>query len=135
MATLPDSILTAAAAAALVEQASLLAGVPQTAWNDANTTTQQAALDSAWLAIRSTPGYNLYGHTTDDEVHLAVTVEALVRLDMQADAGSTGRSRLRNQGVEEVQVGRVRERYGRRPRLSPATETLLAPYRAGSRIV
>ncbi len=130
---LPTSILTADGAAALVDQAALLAGVPRTAWDNASATLRQAALDAAWKVIASTPGYYLAEATADAAVHLAVTVEGLVQLDVQADAGSAVRARLQAQGVQETRVGPVQESYGRRPDLHRATRSLLAPYRGAVR--
>ncbi|MFS8639299.1 MAG: hypothetical protein LOD90_00505 [Symbiobacteriaceae bacterium] len=131
---LPASILTPDAAAAYVDQAAVLAGLPRAAWDDATDAQRQGALDAAWLTIAAQPGYYLACAAGDQAVRLAVVVEALVRLDVQRDAGAAARSRLAAQGVENVSLGQVGERYGRRPALHPATKALLAPYRGAVRM-
>ncbi|HEY8415295.1 MAG TPA: hypothetical protein VIK99_05925 [Thermaerobacter sp.] len=131
---LPTSILTAEAAAAYVDQAAMLAGLPRAAWDEATDAQRQGALDAAWLTIAAQPGYYLACATGDQAVRLAVVVEALVRLDLQNDAGAAARSRLAALGVRDVLIGSFREMYGSRPALHPATKALLAPYRGAVRM-
>lgn len=131
---LPHSILTPADADALVMEAATLAGIKRTVWDAASPESKQAALDAGWMALASTPGYALCGRTGDRAVRLATVVEALVRLAMQSDSGAATRAVLQAQGVQEAQVGTVREVYTGRPRLHPATQALLYRYKVGVRL-
>lgn len=126
---LPSSILNPEMAGPLIEQAALLSSIPVRAWYEASNVIRQGALDAAWLTISAQPGYNLIDVTGTQDVRLAVALEALVRLDLQGDAGSAVRSRLAGQGVQSVSLGSVSEALGSRPALHPATRALLAPYR------
>jgi len=131
---LPSSIMTIEAAEPFVAKAALLASLPEAAWNDASDPARQGALDAAWLTISAQPGYDLTGATGDQSMKLAVVVEALVRLHLQADPGAAARSGLQAQGVQSVSLGSVSETFGRRPALHSATRALLQPYTGAVRM-
>jgi hypothetical protein len=94
---------------------------------------QQDALDAAWGAITSEPGYDLTCATGDAPLRLATVMQALVMLDAVNDGSAATRARLQAQGVSSVQLGKIAETYsGKDACLHPKVNQALAPYRGAT---
>lgn len=123
-------IITTAQAEALAVKAALRLGVPVSVWIDADTEARQAAVEAASEDLYAEPGLQIYGRETDSTVQLAAAIQAVYLLDLQDDSGAQERRRLQDQGVSDIQHGRIREHYRHRDGgLCRAARDLLRRYR------